>query len=125
MKEIARLLLAFYGTCKNVHYNGRGDKYYSQHLLGDRLIDELDPFDVIDHMQECTLLGHNKAFLNWNDIICNDYVGDSIEHLKDLLEALEEEISNQKFDKGDESYWTGVLDKVNMCKGFVYRSMKQ
>lgn len=124
MKNIAQLLFSIYATCKNIHYNGKGKDYYSQHLLGDRLIEELGPFDVIDHLQECSMLGHNKDAINWADITTNDYIGDTLDYLLKLYEALEEEICDQKFDKGDESYWTGVLDKVNMCKGFVHRSMK-
>lgn len=124
MKEIAQLLLSIYGTCKNIHYNGKGKDYYAQHLLGDRLIEELGPFEIIDHLQECTMLGHCKDAINWKDIAINDYIGNDLGYLCKLYEALEEEIQSQKFDKGDESYWTGVLDKINMCKGFVYRSMK-
>lgn len=128
MKDIAAILFAIYGECKNMHYGASGPIYYAIHLLGDRLIDELDPLGVIDHLQEATMLGNGKEAIDWSSIakpslIKGTSLKETCEHLLTLYDALEDCLSDKDFNCGDESYWTGVMDKVNLCRGFVIKTL--
>lgn len=130
MNNIASILFAIYGQCKNMHYGAKGMNYYAIHLLADRLIDELDPLGTIDHLQEATMLGNGKEAINWNSIakpglIKGTDTEECLEHLLMLFDALVDCLCDKDFDCGDESFWTGVCDKVNLCKGFVIRTMKE
>lgn len=129
MNDIASVLFAIYGQCKNMHYGSNGIVYYPVHLLADRLISELDPLGVIDHLQEATMLGNGKEALNWNviakpSLIKGTGLEESLSHLKKLYDALEDFICDEDFCCGDEAYWTGILDKINLCRGFVIKTMK-
>lgn len=128
MNDVASILFAIYGQLKNMHYGFRGVNYYGVHLLADRLINELDPLGTIDHLQEATMLGNGKDAINWNSIakpslIKGTGLKESLEHLLKLFDALHDCLCDKDFDCGDESYWTGVCDKINLCRGFVIRSL--
>lgn len=130
MKNVASILFAIYGQCKNIHYGADGMEYYAIHLLGDRLIEELAPLDCIDHLEEASLIGCDKKFVGWEDIpkaelIKNGTVKDMLEQLLKLYDALEGCLDRINMDAGNESYWTGVLDKVNVCRGFVFKSLRE
>lgn len=129
MRNVASILLAIYGQCKNIHYGADGMEYYAIHLLGDRLIEELAPLDCIDHLEEATLLGNGCDFVGWDkimkpELIKNGKVKDMLQHLLKLYDALESSLCRD-MGPGDEAYWTGVLDKVNVCRGFVIKSLKE
>lgn len=128
MNDIASILFAIYGQLKNMHYGSKGINYYSVHLLADRLINELSPLDAIDHLQEATMLGNGKEALNWNQIakpglIKGTGVEESLKHLLKLFDALEDCLCEKDFGCGDEAYWTGMCDKINLCKGFVIKTL--
>lgn len=130
MKKIAAVLFAIYGQCKNIHYGADGMSYYAIHLLGDRLIEELAPLDCIDHLEEASMIGNGRKYIGWNDIakpelIKEGSVKDMLQHLMKLYDTLEDCIESIDFGSGDESYWTGVLDKVNVCRGFVLKSLRE
>ena len=62
MEQISRLLVILYAIkfySKDIHYNARGEIFFSDHLLADRVVDDLD--NIIDDINENLYLGfeHN------------------------------------------------------------------
>ena len=49
-------LTAIQNYAKDIHYNCKGDNFYSNHLFADRINDNLS--DYIDQIKEICLLGH-------------------------------------------------------------------
>lgn len=61
MENINKLicaLIALQNYCKDIHYNSKGDAFYSKHLLVDRIGDNIS--DYIDRIKEVFFLADNK-----------------------------------------------------------------
>lgn len=61
MENINKLicaLMALQNYCKDIHYNSKGDAFYSKHLLVDRISDNIS--DYIDRIKEVFFLADNK-----------------------------------------------------------------
>jgi len=54
-------LIALQNFCKDIHYNSKGDAFYSKHLLADRVQDNIS--DYIDRIKEVSILGNDKETL--------------------------------------------------------------
>lgn len=54
-------LLALQNFCKDIHYNAKGEAFYSKHLLADRVQDNIS--DYIDRIKEICILGNDENTL--------------------------------------------------------------
>lgn len=54
-------LIALQNFCKDIHYNAKGDAFYSKHLLVDRVQDNIS--DYIDRIKEICILGNDEKTL--------------------------------------------------------------
>ena len=54
-------LIALQNFCKDIHYNAKGDAFYSKHLLVDRVQDNIS--DYIDRIKEICILGNDDETL--------------------------------------------------------------
>ena len=54
-------LIALQNFCKDIHYNAKGDAFYSKHLLADRVQDNIS--DYIDRIKEICILGNDEKTL--------------------------------------------------------------
>lgn len=54
-------LLALQNYCKDIHYNSKGDAFYSKHLLVDRVQENIS--DYIDRIKEVSILGNDEKTL--------------------------------------------------------------
>lgn len=64
MEKINKLictLIALQNYCKDIHYNSKGDAFYSKHLLVDRVQENIS--DYIDRLKEVCILGNDEKTL--------------------------------------------------------------
>lgn len=64
MENINKLiaqLIAIQNFCKDIHYNCKGDAFYSKHLLADRVQDNINEY--IDQIKETCILGNDMKTL--------------------------------------------------------------
>lgn len=62
INKLISLLLAVQNYCKDIHYNCKGDAFYSKHLLADRVQENIS--DFIDQLKEVFFLPDNKEPLS-------------------------------------------------------------
>lgn len=126
MKDLQKKMLALYGSLKNLHYCCKGQQYYGMHIMADRLIEDIDPLGVIDHINE-HMLGLEGTFIPFQEIVCKEEIASTdpracLNDVKRLLRNICRIIQNTNYDdldKGIESYLTGVLDNVISSLGFI------
>ena len=77
MNEIIAMLLAIKNFSKDIHYNCKGDAFYSKHLLCDRIADNIDEF--IDSIKETIFMARIEEMLT-----SKQYLGKAIQRIPDL-----------------------------------------
>lgn len=73
-------LLGIYNTAKDIHYSCSGPNFYGNHLLSDRIAENLN--DYIDQLKEICLLGRGYEPLKSYDYLIR--VVDVIPHTSDF-----------------------------------------
>ena len=91
MKEIIGYLMAIQKIAKGIHYKVHGYNFYGDHLLCDRIVDNLDGF--IDDIFENYFLGHEEEAPQQREIVEISLkniplIGDDIEEDFRLLDDL-------------------------------------
>ena len=130
MKKIMTQLLSIYGSLKNLHYCVDGPNYYQTHLLADRLIDDIKPLEVIDHIQE-HMIGLGDKFVPFQDLMDKEQLADGecracMESVKTLMQRCARTIEGMDFDdNGLESYMTAVEDSLIAAVGFLDKMTKK
>lgn len=61
MNDLIGLLLAIKNYSKDIHYNSKGDAFYSKHLLCDRIAEDIDEY--IDSIKETFFLARMEKTL--------------------------------------------------------------
>lgn len=128
MKELMSKLLSLYGSLKVLHYTCTGKEYYAMHLLADRLIHDIAPLEVIDHLNEY-MLGRDDKFIPFDEIMHKEDIADTnpctcMRDVRSLLANTIRHIEGMKFDsKAIESYLTGVEDSLMSALGFINRTV--
>ena len=128
MKKLMTYFLSIYGSLKNMHYAVNGPNYYNMHVLADRLINDIDPLGVIDHLNE-HMLGSYGDFVEFSEIMDSSQVKgktprDVMNCCKLLMQKAAREIESMDFeDRGLESYLTGVEDNLIASVGFIEKSI--
>ena len=132
MENINKLiaqLIALQNFCKDIHYNCKGEAFYSKHLLADRIQDNLSEY--IDKIKELFFLANNKepkgskeyledAIKFIPDIKQSDK--ESFEELKKLLiKALKTIEQLTKLTKGEENLIGAIGEDVQTSLGLVNR----
>ena len=82
MEEIISYLIAICRTAKGIHYRALGDKFYSDHLLCDRICDGLD--DFVDEIFEIYYLGKAEEAPQQKEIM---------ESVADILPKIDDDIN--------------------------------
>ena len=130
MKKLMTYMVSIYGSLKNLHYSVDGPNYYQMHLLADRLIDDIKPLDVLDHIQE-HLIGLGDKFVPFQELMDKESVADPscrscLEECKTLMQKAARYIEGMDFeDRGIESYLTAVEDALISAVGFIDKSTKK
>ena len=126
------LLLALQNYCKDIHYNSKGDAFYSKHLLADRIQDNIS--DYIDRIKEVFFLAADKEPLKSAEYLkkAAEFVPEisgndkeSFERLKDLLiKTMKQTEKLSKLTKGEENLIGTIAEDLQNSLGLVNRQVK-
>ena len=135
MKNINRLivyLLAIANFSKDIHYNCKGDSFYSKHLLCDRISDNL--YSYIDGIKEVFFLAADKEplpsveYLNFamsqipqiskDDKACFISLATLLVQTLQLIEEL------QDLTKGEENLIGAIAENLQTSLGLINRQIK-
>lgn len=132
LNKLICALIALQNFCKDIHYNSKGDAFYSKHLLVDRVSENIS--DYIDSIKEVCFLAADKEPLASSeylkkaselipDISKNDK--DSFMKLKDLLvKALKQIEKLTKLTKGEDNLIGAIAENLQTSLGLVNRQVK-
>lgn len=130
MKKFLTYMMSVYCSLKNLHYCVDGCNYYQFHMLADRLIKDINPLEVIDHVQE-HMIGLGDNFIPFQELVAKEQFCDTtpraaLEQTKTLMQKAARCIETMEFDdKGLESYLTAVEDNLITAIGFLDKSTKK
>lgn len=136
MFEVLCFLLAIQRQAKEIHYHAKGDCFWSNHLLADRIYDGLD--DLMDEIQENYYLGKEEEAPSQKDLLIeaseevNDASGDikmDFEHLDSIIVACIARIesiveANKNLTAGDNDLLGRICSDLQKKHGFLVRRMK-
>lgn len=136
MFRVLCFLLAIQRQTKEIHYHAKGDCFWSDHLLADRIYDGLD--DLMDEIQENYYLGKEEEAPSQKDLLIeaseevNDASGDikmDFEHLDSIIVACIARIesiieANKNLTAGDNDLLGRICSDLQKKHGFLVRRMK-
>lgn len=115
-------LMAIQNYSKDIHYNCKGTDFYSNHLLADRIGENMS--DYIDNLKEVCLLGRGVEPLKSAKYLgkCSEFIPEIID-FNNMLELLEntsrhiETIGN--LSKGDENIIGTIAQDIQNNIGLI------
>ena len=125
-------LIAIQNFCKDIHYNSKGDAFYSKHLLVDRIQENLA--DYIDRIKEVCILGNDEKTLPSGEYlsratslipeIANKDLNNfkSLEKLLVTTLAIIEELPGTK---GEENLYGAIAEDLQNSLGLINRQIKE
>lgn len=135
MENINRLivyLLAIANFSKDIHYNCKGDSFYSKHLLCDRISDNL--YSYIDGIKEVFFLAADKEPLPSGEYlsratsqipqISKEDKACFISLATLLVQALQTIEEMQDLTKGEENLIGAIAENLQTSLGLVNRQIK-
>ena len=136
MFRVLCFLLAIQRQSKEIHYHAKGDCFWSDHLLADRIYDGLD--DLMDEIQENYYLGKEEEAPSQKDLLIeaseevNDASGDvkmDFEHLDSIIVACIARIesiieANKNLTAGDNDLLGRICSDLQKKHGFLVRRIK-
>ena len=137
MKQIISYLIAIRSLAKGIHYKVMGSSFWGNHLLADRIVEDLD--DFVDEIFENYYLGKSEEAPQQKEIMAEvtaivPLVDDDIEldfkELDDLivgclteLQMIEE--NNQDLTLGDKDLMGRISSDLQKKHGFIWRRIKE
>lgn len=125
-------LIALQNFCKDIHYNAKGDAFYSKHLLVDRVQENIS--DYIDRIKEVFFLPAGKEPMPSGEYLkkAADMIPaiekndkDSFKHLATLLtNALKQIEKLKELTKGEENLTGTIAEDLQTSLGLVNRQIK-
>lgn len=123
-------LVALQNFCKDIHYNSKGDAFYSKHLLVDRVQDNIS--DYIDRIKEVAILGNDEQTLpSWEylnaatglipEISENDL--DNFKNLAALITSTLSVLEECEGSKGEENLYGAIAEDLQNSLGLVNRQI--
>ena len=129
--KIITLLIAIQNFAKDIHYNAKGDAFYSKHLFCDRIEEPIA--DFIDEIKEVVILGSGEvpppskeylrnAVMEIPDITSDDRT--SFEMLLDLISRTLQTIEElDNMTKGEENVFGGIAQHLQTMLGLLNRQV--
>ena len=125
-------LIALQSFCKDIHYNSKGDAFYSKHLLADRVQDNIS--DYIDRIKEVCILGKGEATLpSWEylsnatglipEITPSDL--DNFKALAMLINSILAVIEQIETARGEENLIGAIAEDLQNSLGLVNQQIKE
>ena len=124
-------LIAIQSFCKDIHYNSKGDAFYSKHLFADRIQENIS--DYIDRIKEVCILGNNEQTLPSGEYLsrATSFIPEIQKNDKDNFESLEQLILDtliliQKFDSvsiGEDNLYGTIAEDLQNSLGLINRQV--
>ena len=124
-------LLAIQNFCKDIHYNAKGDAFYSKHLLADRVQDNIS--DYIDRIKEVAILGNDEQTLPSGEYLsrATSLIPEIQKDDKDNFKSLENLIVNtlmilqdQEATRGEDNLYGAIAEDLQNSLGLINRQIK-
>lgn len=134
MEKVNRLIAqlnAIANFCKDIHYNSKGDAFYSKHLLADRVQDNINEY--IDQIKEICIIGSNEKTLPSKEYLLqaikfipaiteNDQ--ENFKSLENLLVMTLANIEHLEGTKGEENLFGAIAQDLQNSLGLINRQVK-
>ena len=124
-------LIALQNFCKDIHYNSKGDAFYSKHLLVDRVQENIS--DYIDRIKEVCILGNDEETLPSGEYLSratslipevrnNDK--ENFKELEQLLVSILTLIETLNGTIGEENLYGAIAEDLQNSLGLISRQIK-
>lgn len=131
INEIIIYLMAVANFAKDIHYNCKGDSFYSKHLLADQVEENIH--DFIDDIKEIFFLAANidtlpsKEYLNQAAGIIPDITGDDKEDFKALGELITKTLklieNTDNTTTGESNLLGNIAENLQKSLGLINRQI--
>lgn len=124
-------LIAIQNFCKDIHYNAKGDAFYSKHLLADRVQDNIS--DYIDRIKEVAILGNDEKTLPSGEYLsrATSLIPEVKESDKENFKSLENLIVNtlmslqdMEATMGEDNLYGAIAEDLQNSLGLINRQIK-
>ena len=135
MESITNLiihLIAIENFCKDIHYNAKGEAFYSKHLLADRIQENLAGY--LDDIKEICILGSDEKTLPSGEYLsrATSLIPEISDKDKNNFESLEKLIINtlellENMDnstKGEENLYGAIAQDLQQSLGLIYKQIE-
>ena len=135
MRKVLMILMAIQRAAKGIHYHTGGAQFFSDHLLADRIYDDLD--DLIDEIQENYFLGKEEDAPAQKDLLkgAAELVPDETDDMKLAFTALDQLLLDgintlqttselSALTAGDNDLIGRICSDLQKKHGFVWRRLK-
>lgn len=134
MEDTIKRLTVIYHYAKDIHYNAKGESFYSTHLLMDRVADGI--MEQIDQINEICFLGMGKPAPDSQNILKNaaddmpqiwNNDWENIEQLKNYIGGTIENIleieQNNEVNSAEASLLDDIAKSLMQKKGLLLRTI--
>lgn len=124
-------LIAIQNFCKDIHYNSKGDAFYSKHLLADRIQTNIS--DYIDRIKEVSILGNDEKTLPSGEYLsrATSFIPELAEEDKENFKSLENLIVNtlmllqdMEATLGEDNLYGAIAEDLQNSLGLINRQIK-
>ena len=124
-------LIALQNFCKDIHYNAKGDAFYSKHILVDRVQENLS--DYIDRIKEVCILGNDEETLPSGEYLSRatslipqvrNSDKENFKELEQLLVSTLTLIETLNGTLGEENLYGAIAEDLQNSLGLISRQIK-
>ena len=135
MENINRLieyLIAIQNFAKDIHYNSKGEAFYSKHLLADRIQENISEY--IDQIKEVCFLGNDEKPLPSGEYLsrATSFIPEIAPEDKQNFQSMENLLVNslmhiqqiESATKGEENLFGAIAQDLQTSLGLVNRQIE-
>ena len=132
INKVIALLLAVYGYAKDIHYNCKGDSFYSKHLLCDRISENI--YDYIDSIKEVCFLASedepllSKQYAEMSARVTPDLSSDDKQNFTRLLALVSQTLQAihdlDNLTKGEDNLFGNIAENLQTSMGLLVRQVQ-
>lgn len=130
--KLIEYLIAIQSFAKDIHYNAKGDAFYSKHLLADRIQENIQEY--IDGIKEVKFLGNDEKPLTSGEYLsrATSLIPMLSEDDKENFTSMENLLVNaltvieqsQDLTFGEENLYGNIAENLQQSLGLVNRQIK-
>lgn len=124
-------LIAIQNFSKDIHYNAKGEAFYSKHLLADRVQENIS--DYIDRIKEVAILGNDEKTLPSGEYLsrATSLIPELSKEDKENFQSLENLIVNtlmllqdMESTMGEDNLYGEIAENLQNSLGLINRQIK-